>query len=106
MDKIWEGSHNTDGSLSWYGIPRGASFSALAGKSLMSIAYGQVHRSPLAWGTQLCCIVDCNHTLLVYQISDRTRASCRCLLWLAAAKYTRSVKVFMVPGSLLGGVRP
>eukprot|EP01050_Picozoa_sp_SAG11_P013504 SAG11_NODE_1581_length_4648_cov_3.265993_4_plen_206_part_00 len=41
IDKIWEGSHNVDGTLSWYGIPRGASFAALANAELMSIAYGQ-----------------------------------------------------------------
>lgn len=41
IDMIWHGSTNVDGSLSWYGIPRGASFSALAGSSLMSIPAGQ-----------------------------------------------------------------
>ena len=41
IDKIWAGSHNTDGTQSWYGIPRGASFGALANAELMSIAYGQ-----------------------------------------------------------------
>jgi hypothetical protein len=41
IDKIWAGSHDTNGELSWYGIPRGASFGALASTSLMSIAYGQ-----------------------------------------------------------------
>ena len=41
IDKIWAGSHDGDGALSWYGIPKGASFQALANKELMSIAYGQ-----------------------------------------------------------------
>ena len=41
VDLIWRGSTNPDGSLSWYGIPRGASFDALAGRSLMSIPDGQ-----------------------------------------------------------------
>ena len=41
IDMIWHGSTNVDGSLSWYGIPRGAAFDALAGESLMSIPAGQ-----------------------------------------------------------------
>lgn len=41
IDKIWTGSHDKNGTLSWYGIPRGASFDALANRQLMSIAYGQ-----------------------------------------------------------------
>lgn len=41
IDMIWHGSTNVDGSLSWYGIPRGAAFDALAGVSLMSIPAGQ-----------------------------------------------------------------
>jgi|TARA_B110000208_G_scaffold191464_1_gene258393 hypothetical protein len=41
IDLIWRGSQNVDGSLSWYGIPRGASLSALAGESIMSIPDGQ-----------------------------------------------------------------
>jgi hypothetical protein len=41
IDKIWAGSHDATGALSWYGIPRGASFAALANEELMSIAYGQ-----------------------------------------------------------------
>eukprot|EP01043_Picozoa_sp_COSAG02_P060637 COSAG02_NODE_7965_length_2768_cov_45.347321_3_plen_113_part_00 len=41
IDKIWGGSRDTSGDLSWYGIPRGASFGALANEELMSIAYGQ-----------------------------------------------------------------
>ena len=43
VDQIWKGSVNRDGSLSWYGIPRGASFSALANKALMSIPAGQAN---------------------------------------------------------------
>jgi hypothetical protein len=41
IDKIWEGSRDADGKLSWYGIPKGASFSVLAGESLWSIPDGQ-----------------------------------------------------------------
>jgi len=41
IDLIWRGSQSVDGSLSWYGIPRGAKFDALASLSLMGIAAGQ-----------------------------------------------------------------
>ena len=41
IDKIWAGSVNADGSQSWYGIPRGADFGALAGERLFSIADGE-----------------------------------------------------------------
>ena len=41
IDEIWAGSRNTDGSLSWYGIPRGASFGALAGARMNPIPDGQ-----------------------------------------------------------------
>ena len=41
IDSIWHGSTNVDGTLSWYGIPRGSAFDALAGQSLMSIPDGQ-----------------------------------------------------------------
>eukprot|EP00040_Diaphanoeca_grandis_P020936 m.111350 g.111350 ORF g.111350 m.111350 type:complete len:615 (-) comp28115_c0_seq1:975-2819(-) len=41
IDMIWHGSTNVDGTLSWYGIPRGASLDALAGETIMSIPDGQ-----------------------------------------------------------------
>ena len=41
VDKIWHGPTNADGSLSWYGIPRGASFGTLAASKIFSIADGQ-----------------------------------------------------------------
>jgi hypothetical protein len=34
VDLIWRGSQNVDGTLSWYGIPRGASLSVLAGSRI------------------------------------------------------------------------
>lgn len=41
IDLIWRGSRNVDGSPSWYGIPRGSSFDALANDKIMSIPDGQ-----------------------------------------------------------------
>ena len=41
IDLIWRGSQNTDGTLSWYGMTRGASLASLAGDTLMSIPNGQ-----------------------------------------------------------------
>ena len=41
IDLIWAGPLDLNGEMSWYGIPKGASFGALASESLMSIADGQ-----------------------------------------------------------------
>jgi hypothetical protein len=41
IDSMWDGSRDVNGSLLWYGIPRGASLGALAGEKIMSIPDGQ-----------------------------------------------------------------
>ena len=41
IDEIWRGARGADGSLLWYGIPRGASLSVLAGSQPFSIPVGQ-----------------------------------------------------------------
>jgi hypothetical protein len=42
IDKIWDGPRDpTDGTLLWYGIPRGSSLTTLAGENMFSIAEDQ-----------------------------------------------------------------
>jgi len=41
INKIWAGPQNPDGTQWWYGIPRGASLSTLAGPKLHQIPYDQ-----------------------------------------------------------------